>query len=133
MSDMRKSGRPALRLAHHEVAEHLHARDRLQLLGIDEIGVELDRIRFSEQLHEAALFFDQIIRQRGDAEALLAGADEAEDVVDLEVGFARARAVASRFDQPVAVLQMRREAAVGERDDAVGVELLEACAACRSA
>src|SRR5512142_3349685 len=123
MSDMRKSGRPALRLAHHEVAEHLHARDRLQLLGIDEVRVELDRIRFAEQLYEPALFFDQIVRQRRDAEALLAGAYETEDVVDLEIGFARTRAVAAGLDQPVAVLQMRREAAVRERDDAVSVEL----------
>ena len=72
-----KSGRPALRFAHDEVTEHLHARDRLQLFRIDEIGVELDRVRFAEQLHEPALFLDQIIRQRRDAEALLAGAHEA--------------------------------------------------------
>src|SRR4051795_9756800 len=104
MSDMRKSGRPALRLAHHEVAEHLHARDRLQLLGIDEIGIELDRIRLAEQLYETALFFDQIIRQRRDAEALLTGTHRAENVVHPEIGLARTGAVAAGFAQPVAVL-----------------------------
>ena len=36
------SGRPALRLAHHEIAEHLHARHRLQFLGINEIGIQLN-------------------------------------------------------------------------------------------
>jgi hypothetical protein len=36
------SGRPALRLAHHEIPEHLHARHRLQFLGINEIGIELN-------------------------------------------------------------------------------------------
>src|ERR1019366_192880 len=34
-------------------------------------------------------------------------------------------AVAAGLDQPVAVLQMRRDLAVGERDDAMGVELVE--------
>src|ERR1700748_2504446 len=103
MSDMRKSGRPALRLAHHEVAEHLHARDRLQLFRIDEIRIELDRIRFAEKLYEATLFFDQVIRQCRDTEALLAGAHQAEDVVHSEIGLARTRTITAGFDQPVAV------------------------------
>ena len=38
------SGRPALRLAHHEVAEDLHPRHGLQFFGVDEVGVELNRI-----------------------------------------------------------------------------------------
>src|ERR1700736_1816332 len=83
----RSSRRPALRLAHHEVAEHLHPRHRLQLFGIDEIGIELDRVGLAEQLHQPVVFLDQIIRQRRDAEALLAGAHQAEDIVDLEIGF----------------------------------------------
>src|SRR6202007_2978727 len=37
-----RSGRPALRLAHHEIAEHLHPRHGFQLFRIDEISVELD-------------------------------------------------------------------------------------------
>src|SRR4051794_17438361 len=139
MSDMRKfrlrksaaqsqaarSGWPALRFADDEVAENLHARHRLQLFGIDEISVELDRIRLAEQLHQPALFLDQIVRQCGDAEPLLAGAHQAQDVVDPEIGLTRARAVASGLDQPVAVLQMRRDLTVGQRDDAVRVELVE--------
>src|SRR6266478_8663487 len=43
---IRRLRRPALRLADHEVAEHLYPRHRLQLFGIDEIGIELDRVRF---------------------------------------------------------------------------------------
>ena len=89
--------------------------------------------RFAEQLYEAALFFDQVIRKCRDTEALLTGAHEAKDVVDLEIGFARTGAVAAGFDQPVAVLQVRREVAVGQRDDAVGVRAPPASAACRSA
>src|SRR5215472_5718776 len=47
-------GRPALRLAHHEIAEHLYPRHCFQLFRIDEIGVELDRIGLAEQLYEPA-------------------------------------------------------------------------------
>src|SRR3984885_10976093 len=120
-----RSRRPALRLAHHEVAEHLDARHRLQLFRIDEVGIELDRVGFAEQLHQAVVFLDQIVRQCCDAEALLAGAHQAEDFVDLEVGFARTGAVAAGLDQPVAILQMRRDLAVAQRDDAVRVEFVE--------
>ncbi|SDT44336.1 hypothetical protein SAMN05444158_6098 [Bradyrhizobium canariense] len=35
-------GRPALRLADHEVAEHLHARNCLQFFGINKISIELN-------------------------------------------------------------------------------------------
>ena len=39
---MNRSGRPALRLAHHEIAENLHPRHALQFLGINEIGIDLN-------------------------------------------------------------------------------------------
>ena len=86
-----------MRLAHHEVAEHLHPRHRLQFFGIDEISIDLDRIGFAEQLHQAVVFLNQVVRQCGNAQALLAGPDQAEDVVDLEVDLARAGAVAASF------------------------------------
>jgi hypothetical protein len=73
---------------------------RFSVLPDRQIGVELDRVGFAEQLHQAVVFFHQIVRQRGDAEPLLAGAHEPEDVVDLEIGFARTRAVAAGIDQP---------------------------------
>ena len=73
---------PPLRLAHQEIAECLHARDRLELFGIDEVRVERDRLGFAEQLHEAAVLLHQIIRQHCDAEAALAGAQDAQHVVD---------------------------------------------------
>src|SRR5213595_114386 len=88
-----RSGWPALRFANHEIAEHLYPGHGLQLFGINEIGVELNRVRFAEQLNQTVVFLDQIVRQRGNAEALLAGADQAEHVVDLEKRFARAGAV----------------------------------------
>ena len=90
-----------MRFAHHEVAEHLHPRHRLQLFGIDEVGIELNRIGFSKQLHQAVVFFYQIVRQRCDSQSLLARAHQAEDVVDLEIGLTRTGAVAAGFDQPV--------------------------------
>ncbi len=101
-------GRPALRLADDEVAEHLHTGHRLQLFGIDKISVELNRVRLAEELNQTIVFFDQVVRQCCNAQALLAGAHQAQNIVDLEVGFARAGAVAPGIDQPVAVLQVRR-------------------------
>ena len=37
-----RSGRPALRLADHEIAEHLHPGHALQLFRIHEIGIDLN-------------------------------------------------------------------------------------------
>src|SRR5215216_3717533 len=65
---------PALRLGDQEVAEHLDARERLQFLRINEIGIHRDGVGGSEQLHQAAILLDQIIGQHGDAEPALAGA-----------------------------------------------------------
>ena len=65
---------PALRVAHQEVAEDLHARNRLELLGINEKSVDRGRVGFTEQLHQATVLLDQIVRQQRDADAALAGA-----------------------------------------------------------
>src|SRR3954470_23982891 len=105
------SGRPALRFAHDKVTEHLNACDRFELLRIHEVGVELDRIGLAEQLHKPAVFLDEIVGQRSDAEALLACADQAENVVHPEISLARTRAVAAGIDQPAAVLEMRSDLA----------------------
>src|SRR4249919_2437053 len=91
-------GRPALCLAHHEVAEYLYPRHRLQLFRIDEIGVDLDRVGFTEQLHQAVVFLDEVIRECCDTEALLTGPDKSENVVDLEECLARTRAVTAGVD-----------------------------------
>src|SRR6516164_2383539 len=99
----RSLGRPALRFAHHEIAEDLNACHGLQLFRIDKICVQLDRIGLAEQLHKAIVFLDEIIRQRGDAEPLLTGAYQPQDVVDLEIGFAWTAPVAAGLDQPVAI------------------------------
>src|SRR5271168_351356 len=53
---------PALRLADEEVAEGLHAGDRLELLRVDEIGVERDGFLLAEQLHQPAILLDDVIR-----------------------------------------------------------------------
>ena len=45
---LHRSEMPALGLGDQEVTEHLDPRDALELLGIDEIRVKRDRIRFAE-------------------------------------------------------------------------------------
>src|SRR5580704_2418611 len=115
---------PALRVGDEEVAERLHARYGLELFGIDEVGVERLRFGFAEQLHQAAVLLDQIIRQHGDADAALAGAQNAEDVVDDEMRLARALAVARHLDQPARALQVWRYVAA-EHQDTVIVEIVE--------
>lgn len=54
---------PALRVGNQKVAKYLNARDRLEFLRIDEIGVERERIGFAEQLYQSAVFLHQIVRQ----------------------------------------------------------------------
>ncbi len=56
------SGRPTLRLAYDKIPERLDACHRLQLLGINEIRVELNRIGFAEELHQPICIFDQVVR-----------------------------------------------------------------------
>src|ERR1700722_15828106 len=72
---------PALRVGDEKIAERLHPRHGLELFRIDEIGVERDRLSLAEQLHQAAVLLDQIIRQHGDADAALAGAQDGEESV----------------------------------------------------
>jgi len=54
---------PALRVADQEVAKRLHARHRFELFRIDKISVERWPLFLAEQLHQADIFLDQIIRQ----------------------------------------------------------------------
>src|ERR1700738_847319 len=42
-------------------AKYLDASDRLQFLGINEIGVERDGVGFAKKLHQSAILFDQIV------------------------------------------------------------------------
>src|SRR5262245_7096007 len=105
---------PALCVRDQEVAEYLYARDRLEFFRIDKIRVERERIGFAEQLNEAAVFFDQVVGQHGDAEAALACAQDAKHVVHGEMRCARTFAVAADFQEPAAVLQMRRYHAAAE-------------------
>ncbi len=96
----------------------------LELFRIDEVGVERDRVGLAEQLHEAAVLLDQIVRQHRDAESALTRAQDAEDVVDGDMRRARALAVASDLDQPARRLQIGRDVAA-EQQNAVSVEILD--------
>src|SRR5580700_9764066 len=89
---------PALRVGDQEVAKRLHAGHGLELFGIDEIGIERDRFGIAEKLHQAIL--DQIVGEHRDAEPALAGAQNAENIVDDEMRLARPLAVARYLDQP---------------------------------
>ena len=52
---------PTLRFRDQEIAKYLDASDRLQFLGINEIGVERDGVGFAKKLHQSAILFDQIV------------------------------------------------------------------------
>src|SRR5438128_2632889 len=114
---------PALRLGDQEVAEHLDARHRFQLFRIDEIRLEGEAVDVAEQLHQAAVLLDQIIGKHGDAEPALAGAAQAEHVVDHEPGLAGLLAVAGDLGEPVHVLEIVRRVAA-EHHDAMTIEIL---------
>ena len=60
---------PALRLGDEEVAESLHARDVLHLLGIDEKTIHLRHVGLRQQPHEPGIRLDAIVGQHGDADA----------------------------------------------------------------
>src|SRR6266851_5837334 len=115
---------PALRLGDEKVAKHLHARDRLEFLRIDEIGVVGDLVVVAEQMHQAAVLLDQIVRQHGDAQSTLAGKQHAEHVVDGEPGQARVSLGASDREQPIAALLEPGLYGSAENDEAMLVELL---------
>src|SRR5580700_503485 len=102
---------PALRVGDEEIAEGLHARDGLELFGVNEIGVERDRFGFAEKLYEAAVLLDQIIGEHRNTEAALARAIDAQNIIDDEMRNARPLAVARDFDQPARALQVGRHVA----------------------
>src|SRR5208337_5455001 len=114
---------PTLSVGDQEIAEHLDARDRLELLRIDEVDVESHRVEVAEQLDQAAVVLDQIVGQARDPQPALAGAQQSEHVVDHEPRLAPALAVARRLGQPAHVLQILRRIAA-EHHDAMVVEIL---------
>ena len=111
--------------------KHLDARDGFELFRIDEKRVEREVVDVAEQLHQPAVFLDQIIGQHRDAEAALAGAQQAEHVVDGEPRRARpCRRGPRRSASPICAgrsAPSSRAPAGGDGRDPRG------CAACRSA
>src|SRR5262245_9312842 len=84
---------PALRVCHQEVAEHLYPGDRFELFWVDKIGIEGERVGLAEQLDQATVFLDQIVRQHGDAEPTLACAQDTKHIVHRQMRRARAFSV----------------------------------------
>src|SRR5208282_4909398 len=115
---------PALRVGDEKVAKSLHARDGLELFGINEIGLECDCIGLAEKLHEPAVPLDQIIRQHRDTEPALACAKDAENVVDNKMRRTRPLAVARDLDQPTGAQQVRRYVAA-EHQNTMAIEIVD--------
>src|SRR5580658_9233078 len=80
--DERSSEIPALRVGDKKIAKSLHTCDAFKLFRVNKIGIERHSLGLAEQLHESAVLLDQIIRQHRYTEAALAGAQNAENVVD---------------------------------------------------
>src|SRR5215471_3602877 len=53
---------PALGVRDQEISENLNTCDRLEFFRINKISVERERFGFAEQLNQAAVFLDQIVR-----------------------------------------------------------------------
>ena len=53
---------PALGVRDQEISENLNTCDRLEFFRINKISVERERVGFAEQLNQAAVFLDQIVR-----------------------------------------------------------------------
>ena len=80
---------PALRVGNEKVAEYLDTRHCLEFFRIDEKGIERECVGLAEQLHQPAVFLDQIVGQHRDTQTTLTRAQYAEHVVDAEAGHAR--------------------------------------------
>src|SRR5262249_33374876 len=115
---------PTLCVGDEEVAENLDACDRFEFLGIDEIGVHRERIRLAEKLHKAAVLFHEVVRQHRDSKTALTRAQYAKHVGDGQMRVARTFTLATDIEQPSPVLQMRRNGAAAEKNDAVLVEVV---------
>src|SRR5262249_35659374 len=120
----RISEMPALRVGDKEVPEHLDARNRFEFFRIDEIGIERERFSFTEQLHQTAVFLDEIVGQHRDTKPTLARAQHTEHVVDRQMRCARAFAVATDLQKPPPILQVRRHHSAAKKNDAMFVKFL---------
>ena len=66
-----------MRFRDEEVTEGLHARNIFELFRIDEIALKRGRLKLREDLHEARIFIDQIIRQHRNPRTTCGGVIEA--------------------------------------------------------
>ena len=116
---------PALRLRHQEIPERLHARDVLHLLGIDEEAVHLRHVGLRQQPHQPRVRRHAIIRQHGDADAVLDGADDRREIVDRQMRAARVLRLAPDRQQRIEVVEEMRRGRGAESDQPVLVEILD--------
>src|SRR5262245_61804342 len=115
---------PALCVGDEEVSENLDARDRLEFLGIDEIGVHRERVGLAKKLDQAAVFFDQIVRKHRNPQTTLTRAQYAKHVGDGQMWRTRTFTLAADIEQPPPVLQMRGNGAAAEQNDTMLVEIV---------
>src|SRR6266567_2656305 len=97
---LKSSEIPLLRFRNQEVAEDLNARNGFEFFRVHEEGVEGEIVKIAEQLHQAAVLLDQIVRKHRDAEPALTGAQQTEHVVDRQPRLTRSLAVAACVDEP---------------------------------
>ena len=95
----------------------------LQLLGIDEVGVEGRRLERQVDLHQPQFALDQIVGQRGDAEMRLDRLVEPVDIVDPEHRAPRRAFAAAGGLEEIDVRQIWRRHA--ERQDRMLLEIVE--------
>src|SRR5438477_2573894 len=115
---------PLLGLRYDEVAEHHHPLRFLELLGIDEIGVELRRgLAVEVDLHEARFLPDDIVGKRGDADAGLDRPPQAVGTVDPEHRGARLAVMTAGGLEPVHRFEIARR--LPEDQNRVAVEIVE--------
>src|SRR5215211_2475670 len=76
---------PLFRFGDDEVAENDHPLRILELLGINEVGVELGWVFASKiDLHEARVLAHDVVGKRGDSDARFDGPAQAVGAVDPE-------------------------------------------------
>src|SRR5262249_894857 len=116
---------PALRFRHQEITKHLYARDRLQLLRVDKIGIVSDRIGIAEELYQPAVLFNQVVGEHRDTDSPLTRAQNAKHIVDRQPRNARGSAIMPRGQKPVTALLQPGWNHAAERNDPMAVKVFD--------
>src|SRR5271167_4526164 len=103
-----RSEAPALRLGDEEIPESLHAGDVLHFLGVDEEAIHLRHVGLRQQADQAESRRHAIVRQDGDADAVLDRADDGAEIVDRDMRRARVLGVAPDGQKRIEIVEEMR-------------------------